>query len=231
MTKILVISDIHANLTALETVLADAGKVDEVWCLGDIAGYGPDPNECIERLCALPKLTCMMGNHDYAAITGDVSGFNSRAAIAALWTSKQLTEENRHFLAGLPREMKVDLPGARLYITHGSPDDNLWEYLFPATHSDIFGYYLKKLSVDVIGVGHSHVPFTWQAPEGTVFNPGSVGQPRDGDPRACYAVLSLAGGEVAVRHHRVGYDIETSARKVIDAGLPDTLARRLFSGE
>ena len=116
-------------------------------------------------------------------------------------------------------------------MTHGSPDDHLGEYVFPTTHSDIFDFYLKKLSVKVIALGHTHFPFIWSDKAGVVFNPGSVGQPRDGESKASYAILSIDGGRVEVEHRRVDYDIETSARKIIDAGLPASLAQRLFVGE
>ena len=118
MTRVLVISDVHANITALEAVLADAGNVDEVWCLGDIAGYGPDPNECIERIHALPGLTCMMGNHDYAAIGNmALDTFNVDAKRALLWQRDRLSEESRVFLRTLLQEPSVSGSVTRV---HGS---------------------------------------------------------------------------------------------------------------
>lgn len=116
-------------------------------------------------------------------------------------------------------------------MTHGSPDDNLWEYVYPATHSDLLGFYLKKLGVDVIALGHTHVPFVWSDGEGTVFNPGSVGQPRTGDRRASYALLKAGQTGIGVELVNVEYDVGAAARKIVEAGLPDSLARRLFTGD
>ena len=223
------ISDVHSNLEALESVLERIGA-REIYCLGDVVGYGASPNEVVDLL-KVRGATMVIGNHDVAALTYNVSEFNSRAAVAAIWTAKQLTRENREFLLALPREKRLDLAGAKAYMTHGSPDDNLWEYVYPGTHSELFGYYLRRLAVRVIALGHTHVPFAWKGPEGTVFNPGSVGQPRDSDPHASFAVLSVDGEEMRVEHHRVRYDVETSAKKILASGLPDALARRLYTGQ
>jgi putative phosphoesterase len=223
------ISDVHSNLEALQVVLDEIGG-RELYCLGDVVGYGASPNEVISLLRE-KKATCVLGNHDLAAVDSNPSGFNSRAAVAAVWTSRRLRDANRHFLAELPRELTVELAGEKVYMTHGSPDDHLGEYVFPATHSDMFDFYLKKLSVRAIALGHTHLPFAWSDRDGVVFNPGSVGQPRDGDSRASYAILTVKRGRVEVEHKRVEYDIQTSARKIIDAGLPASLAQRLFEGE
>ncbi len=223
------ISDIHSNLEALQAVLADAGE-KEVYCLGDAVGYGASPNEVIELLKERGA-TMTLGNHDFAALSGEPTGFNSKAAIAAVWTSRNLSSENRRFLSELPKNRRVSLAGLEAYIAHGSPDDNLWEYVYEATHSDLFGFYLKRLSVGLIALGHTHVPFTWSGSEGTVFNPGSVGQPRDGDPRASYAIVSVDGTRTTVEDRRVEYDIAASARKIVEAGLPEVLAKRLSTGD
>ena len=151
MTRILVISDVHANLTALKAVLADAGKVDQVWCLGDIAGYGPDPNECIETIRRLPRLTCMMGNHDYAAI-GDMAleTFNSDAKKALLWQRDRLNDSSKEFLRTLSQEVMVR---GSVSLAHGSPRDPIWEY--------ILNTLVARVNLDFFEtpwcfVGHSH---------------------------------------------------------------------------
>ncbi|MDA4113093.1 MAG: metallophosphatase family protein [Thaumarchaeota archaeon] len=222
------ISDIHSNLEALEAVLDDIGGT-EVYCLGDIVGYGASPNEVI-ALLREKGATCIIGNHDFAVLSGRVNEFNSRAVQAVTWTIRTLTEESRLFLEGLPQSRTTTLQGQKVYVTHGSPDDNLWEYVFPATHSDLLGFYLERLRVQVIALGHTHVPFIWVDRPGTVFNPGSVGQPRAGDRRASYALLKVGANGVAVEHRNVEYDVETAARKIVEVGLPDSLARRLFTG-
>lgn len=223
------ISDVHSNLEALSVVLDDIGGLS-IFCLGDTVGYGASPNEVIELLVRR-RATMIIGNHDRAALSASPATFNARAAVAVMWNSKQLTDENRQFLQGLPRERKLELAGVPLYMTHGSPDDNLGEYVYPVTHSDMFDHYLRKLGVKVIALGHTHLPFSAVDREGIVFNPGSVGQPRDGDPRASYAVLTVSDGRATVEHRRKDYDIEASAKKIIEAGLPRSLAERLFIGQ
>ncbi len=227
--KVAFISDVHSNLEALRAVLEDICPT-EVYCLGDIVGYGGSPNEVV-GLLRERGVACIIGNHDFAVLSGEVSDFNARAMQAVTWTNRVLDEKNRRFLSGLPRSRTVEVGGKKVYMTHGSPDDNLWEYVFPSTHSDLLGFYLEKLGADVIALGHTHVPFVWKGKEGVVFNPGSVGQPRAGDPRASYATLEVDGGEVSVAHRSVEYDVSAAARKIVEAGLPEVLARRLFTGD
>ncbi len=227
MATIAVISDVHANLEALEAVLRRL-TYEAIYCLGDLVDYGAQPNEVV-KLVRSRRITCVLGNHDWAALTGDTSRFNPKAAMSSIWTRKALTEETIEFLSSLPQELKPE-PATPSYFTHGSPDDRLWEYVDPRTHSDLFGHYLDKLKVRLIGLGHTHMPYVWKDEKGVVFNPGSVGQPRDGDPRASYAILSIDGGETDVRVNRVAYDVETAAAKIRDAGLPSSHADRLASG-
>jgi predicted phosphodiesterase len=243
MTKVLVISDVHANITALEAVLADAGKVDEVWCLGDIAGYGPDPNECIDRIRALPNLTCMMGNHDYAAIGNmPLEVFNIDAKKALLWQRDRLTNTSREFLRTLLQKPKVC---GDVTLVHGSPRDPIWEYIMNTLvarinldffetswclvgHSHfqvVFQYHSEKdeMSIQVPGSGEKY------ALEGRgILNPGSVGQPRDRDPRAAYAFFHP---EIKLwEPRRVKYDIPSVQKRILDAGLPARHAERLAGG-
>ncbi len=223
-----VISDVHANLEALREVLPRTDGM-EVYCLGDLVGYGANPNEVVDALRER-KVQALMGNHDHAVATGDTGMFNARAAMAAEWTARVLTGPNLAYLRSLPRELRLRLGGEEGYLTHGSPDDTLWEYVDPRTHSQLFGHYLERLRARFIGLGHTHVPFVSEEGGGTVFNPGSVGQPRDGDRRASYSVLSVAGGAVKVNNLRVKYDYEGAALKIRAAGLPGQFADRLRTG-
>jgi putative phosphoesterase len=225
----LFISDVHSNIEALRSVLARVGDVP-IFCLGDIVGYGASPNEVVDLLRER-RATCVIGNHDNAAVTGDVRRFNPRAAVAAAWTSRKLTDENRLYLAALPRERTVEMGKMKVYMTHGSPDDHLWEYVSDDTHSDVFDRYFQMLEVDVIALGHTHVPFVWSERGKTVFNPGSVGQPRVGDSRASYALLTVDGTVASVEDRVVEYDVASAARKILEAELPGQLAERLFAGE
>jgi predicted phosphodiesterase len=228
MATFAVISDVHANLEALEAVLGQVRGTD-LYCLGDLVDYGANPNEVVETVRKEARMV-IMGNHDMAATTGDTSQFNARAAISSKWTAKTLTGSNMDYLRGLPREWKSTMAGVPTYFAHGSPDDQLWEYVDPSTHRDLFGHYLTKLSVGLIGLGHTHVPYVWREPNGVVFNPGSVGQPRDGDPRASWALVTIEGDRVGVEVRRVQYDTDAAASRIRRAGLPEAHADRLSKG-
>ena len=227
--RVAFVSDIHSNLEALTAVLADYDE-GPIFCLGDIVGYGASPNEVVHLLRERGAV-CLAGNHDYAALTGDVSSFNAEAGIAALWTSRELTGESRSFLSSLPSERREEILGVKVMMAHGSPDDHLWEYVYESTHLDLFDYYLRRERVGVIALGHTHVPFVWTGKDGIVFNPGSVGQPRNGDSRSSYAVMSTDGGAISVEHRSVAYDMNSAARGIVEAGLPRVYATRLFTGQ
>lgn len=240
--RVLVISDIHANLTALEAVLEHAPEYDAAWCLGDIVGYGPDPNECVEMVRNLPELVCLIGNHDQAALGKiPLTRFNEEAQAAATWTSEQLTEASESYLLSLPG--KVSLDGYTL--AHGSPRQPIWEYILDgATARANF----EAFDTDYCLVGHSHVPlvFVQTAPKAEVepysipwshpfhmhprmiLNPGSVGQPRDMDPRAAYAILDTEDGTWMGK--RVDYDIIGVQTRMLESGLPERQALRLTGG-
>ena len=243
MTKILVISDVHANILALEAVLADAGVIDETWCLGDSVGYGPNPNECIERIRALPKLTGVMGNHDFAA-SGDsaLEIFNNEAKDALLMQRDMLTESSKNFLRTLSQKVVVR---GNVSLTHGSPRDPIWEYIMNTQTARInLGYFDTPWCF----VGHSHFQALFQVHSDTndltievptvseryelkdraILNPGSVGQPRDRDPRAAYALFYPE--EQAWEPRRVEYDIATVQKRILEAGLPSRHAERLAGG-
>ena len=236
---VLVISDIHANLTALEAVLEDARPYDEVWCLGDLVGYGPDPNEVIERIKSLPKVNCVLGNHDAAVIEKlEISAFNFDARKAILWTQSVLDTANIAFLKELPTLIEID----DFTLVHGSPRFHLWEYLIDASAAETA---FAALKTKFCLVGHSHLPISFSlnstkiiqstvlGDNVTVYldhymiiNPGSVGQPRDHDSRASYAILDRATNTV----HRVAYDILSVQRRIHQAGLSARHAQRLSSG-
>lgn len=237
----LILSDIHANLEALEAVLVDAGPVDNVIFLGDLVGYGPNPNEVVELVRALPDLTALVGNHDLAALGEvDIELFNPVAARAARWTTEQLSAENAQYLASLPpRGVSHDF-----YLAHASPRDPVWEYLEDGRQGPPnFRLFPNAAAL----VGHTHVPRIFdeieaEAPSRVygarhgdtirlqgprrILNPGGVGQPRDGDPRAAYALLE----DDRFTFRRVPYPIEETQRKIEDAGLPHELAARLAYG-
>jgi len=226
--KVAVISDVHANMEALEAVLRKVDGMD-LYCLGDFVDYGAQPNAAIDMLKERGAVA-IRGNHDDAALTGNTSLFNTRAAMGSKWTSRRLSQASREYLGGLKASMTVTLGDVPAYFAHGSPDDNLWEYVDPTTHHSLFEHYLTKLEVGLIGLGHTHVPYVWKDDTGIVFNPGSVGQPRDGDPRASYAVITIGSSGPEVEVERVDYDYKGAAAKIRKAGLPESFAERLAYG-
>lgn len=277
MTRVLVISDIHANQAALESVLAAAaGRYDTIWCLGDLVGYGPRPNECIEIVRERAAL-CVMGNHDWAVLGRpgiNVDDFNPQARQAVLWTREELKPENRRYLESLA-DMPIQPPDTQLQsilVTHASPHEPVWEYILtPTVALENFAVFNERICL----VGHTHKPavYRWQyfhmpydsdevvsagAPGGDengggmatveylqprtdgpihlatsetqrlIVNPGSVGQPRDNDARAAYALLDLQ--YMTWMYARVAYPIELTQNQIRAAKLPKRLIDRLSFG-
>jgi len=239
-----VVADIHANLAAFTAVLDDVerrGGVDELWCLGDVVGYGPDPHSCIGLLRGFNHL-CVAGNHDWAAIGRlSTSDFNPYAAAACRWTGQQLNPDDVAYLDRLPLVThKGDFT-----LVHGSPREPIREYLLsPGSAGENFAFFSSPFCL----VGHSHVPLVFEYSQtGTcsvsefldgsvlelgenrmIINPGGVGQPRDGDPRAGYAIYDSEARLVS--HYRVPYDIGATQAKMVDYGLPMPLVNRLSYG-
>lgn len=228
LMKVGLIADPHSNLAALEAVLKGMPRVDKLICVGDLVGYAAEPNEVV-KLARAKRMQTVMGNHDYAAVTRDVRGFNPFAAQAALWNAEHLHRENLEYLSNLPTRLKLTYGKQRLYVVHGSPRDPLNEYIFPDTPNRVLAELVRDLDADIIMLGHTHIPMERVIFGKLVINPGGVGQPRDRDPRASYAILNL-GKEVKVSFHRVDYDVKITAEKLETAGLPSELATRLFFG-
>jgi len=236
--RIGVVSDIHANLVALETVLAEMGPVDALWVCGDTVGYGPDPSDVLALLVER-KATLVAGNHDRAVATGeDLDLFNPPAAVAAKLHQRWLSGAERDMLAGLPRTLET----SDVTLCHGSLRDPLWEYV---TNPVSAAASLSLAKTSHCCAGHTHVPSLFRAGKepqpGRVgydkpyplaprafLNPGSVGQPRDGDPRASYAVIDTAAGTVTF--HRSTYRVDETQRRIRERGLPAIFADRLSFG-
>ena len=241
--RILIISDIHANLAAFESVLADAkNDWDYVWCLGDVVGYGPDPNECVELLRTLPNL-CLAGNHDWAALGRlDIRTFNADARKAVTWTQEALKPENTAFLDALPTTFVL----GQYTLAHGSPREPVWEYILEAPTAALN---FQHFETPYCLVGHTHTPviFKQVSDHGDtdtiqpayrqprplngyrqIINPGSVGQPRDSNPDAAYAVLEVE--RMIWEHRRVPYPIPVTQERMRRADLPERLIARLERG-
>lgn len=227
---IAVISDIHSNLTALEAVIEKLPKHDELFCLGDIIGYGPQPNEVVARLVHLRPSVALLGNHDYAVVNGDVEGFSANAAIAVEWTRRKLNEVSRGYLAALKPSATIHREGRTLALFHGSPRDPLNEYVFPGVPVAVGRSLVKDASASIVLLGHTHIPMLYRFEDDILANPGSVGQPRDGDHRASFALLTLSQGEVRFEVQRVEYNVDLVAKRILSSGLPSFLAERLYIG-
>lgn len=238
-----IIADIHANLAAFRAVLEDINKkggVDEFWCLGDTVDYGPDPRECLEILQRLHPVG-VAGNHDLAAAGKmDTSQFSPDAAISARWTADNISLEEIEYLESLP----LTLEREGFTLVHGSPFDPVWEYVVSTGIAERnFSFFRTGYCL----VGHSHIAEAFKREESRttaialtpniglvlgagrmIINPGAVGQPRDGNPDASYAIYDTEAK--MLRLHRVPYDIEATQERILRAGLPVTLATRLKEG-
>ncbi len=244
--RIGIISDIHANLVAFETVinaLRRANATERLWCIGDMVGYGPHPNECLDLLRSFDHI-CVPGNHDYGLLgKTDRENFNPDARFVLDWTAEQITAENRAYLDALPVRW---IPEERFTVVHASPRDPIWEYLLePQAARECFPYFTSPYCF----VGHTHVPAVFRqaeadgpvklvrpeadeqvrfGPARLILNPGSVGQPRDGNPQAAYAILDLDAGTLAF--HRIDYAIAQTQAVMRDLHFPKRLIARLEFG-
>mgnify|MGYP000489456596 CR=1 FL=1 len=214
-----VLSDLHANLPALEAVLSDVPTVDAMVCAGDVVGYNPWPGECVEAMRGRDVPT-VMGNHDRMTVSGGNFRGNGMAAAGVTYARRQLADDQLEWLADLPEDRHL-LDG-RVRVVHGHPADPD-RYTYP----EAFGPHLLG-DADVLVMGHTHVQAHEVYEDGVVMNPGSVGQPRDGDPRAAYALLDLA--DHSVEERRVEYDVGAVQDAIGEAGLPRRTGSRLEQG-
>lgn len=239
--SILIISDIHANLAAFEAVLADSeGQWETIWCLGDLTGYGPNPNECVDLLRQYDHIS-LSGNHDWAVLDKlDINSFNDEAQFVVRWTQSVLRDDVRTYLESLP----PFLVQAPFTLAHASPRQPIWEYILDTQTAAVnFGFFDTPYCL----VGHTHVPGFFDQEESQVIprypdyenpiqfnhtrrimNPGSVGQPRDIDPRAAYALLNPE--TLSWEYRRVAYPIAETQAQMRAIGIPNRLVERLAVG-
>lgn len=241
--RVALLSDIHANLAALEAVLASIGTVDAMWHLGDVVGYGAEPNEVIARLEA-EGVVGVRGNHDAAALgAADIDLFNPAARQALEWTREAISDRGLTWLAALPERRVIE----DFLLVHGSPRQPIWEYVTTGEAARIGIEALSRHGAATGLHGHTHVPVAWVEANGIVealeptdgwtfgyrgrgalLNPGSVGQPRDGDPRAAWCVIDT--GEAEATWHRIEYPIAVTQSRMAAVGMPSFLIRRLSVG-
>lgn len=240
--RILIISDIHSNFEAIQAVVNYAGEIDAVWCLGDLVGYGPDPDGCIDLIKSLPNLSCIRGNHD-AAILGemDVRLFNQEARSTIDWQLSKLSPKNIEFLKSLPDRLSI----SKCLLVHGSPRYPVWEYILdPFVARVNFNFFQE----DFCFVGHSHQALMchwdrinekmnwndnlngqiYNPKPRTIINPGSVGQPRDNDPRASFGIFDDETNKFEL--FRIDYPFHITQQRISENNLPEKNAVRLASG-
>lgn len=241
--RLALFSDVHGNKLALEAVLADIAHlgIERIYCLGDLVGYGPDPNGVVDimRDRGIPSL---LGNYDEGIgwDTGDCGCFYPDDLAKAIgkasyeYTAAEVTADRKAYLRGLPRELHVQLGRRRLHLVHGSPR-RINEYLLKDRDERTYLRLAEAESDDILAFGHTHVAWSREYGGKLFVNSGSVGRPKDGDPRAMYVIVSantgvLSGGGTGVEIRRVSYDVEATAAAIIAAGLPGELADMLRSG-
>jgi putative phosphoesterase len=235
--RIAILSDIHANITALEAVLDDVKQqhVEATYCLGDLVGYAPFPNEVIDRIQS-DAIPTIMGNYDDGVgHDRDECGCAYRdpeeqrlGDISLQWTKKTVTPERKAFLQSLKAEIRFEADGKRFRLVHGSPR-RMNEYLFEDRPLSSFQRLAATSEADVLVFGHTHKPYTKCVDNVLFVNAGSIGRPKDGDPRACYVVLDTSG-DVNVEFHRIPYDVQTVATAIRQSELPDHFATDVATG-
>lgn len=228
MKKIGILADIHANLDALEAVLEDMPRVHKTICAGDLVGYGSQPNEVIE-LVKSKRILTSVGNHDHAVGTGNFESLSELAATAARWTYEELNDESLEFLKKLKQKIEIEVEGYDIFVTHGTPRNPLNEYMFPGASNRALVNMTQGVDADIIISGHTHVPLERVIQGKLILNPGSVGQPRDRNPKASYMMIKL-GRKKEIIHKRVSYDAGETERKIKDSGLPEEFGTRLHFG-
>ncbi|MFB6215892.1 MAG: metallophosphoesterase, partial [Candidatus Aenigmatarchaeota archaeon] len=224
------ISDIHSNMVALSRVLEELENKnpDYILCLGDIVGYGPQPNEVCEELRERENVIAVKGNHDQAVLSGDTEKLNEAATQAVKWTREKIDENNLQFLKSLNRYEALEFEQFHVFAVHGSPRDYLNEYVYEDTPEEELEEMFEETKAHLIATGHTHIPYVREVGTRLFMNAGSVGQPRDRDRRSSYVVIDTE--ERSVNIQRVPYDVEETAGSIKSSRLPDSLGERLYYG-
>ncbi|MBU3902241.1 MAG: metallophosphatase family protein [Candidatus Thermoplasmatota archaeon] len=222
--KLGIISDVHSNVVALKKVLSELKDVEMIIHAGDVVGYNPYPNEVV-KIFREKNIFSLLGNHDMAVITGDTSNLNHVAAETVRWTRNVLSDTNIGFLKSLKKREKIKIGKTNITVIHGSPwnDD---EYVY---ENDLSKKFLDEVNAEILVYGHTHVPCLKKFGNGIIINPGSIGQPRDGNPKASFAAFDTDKKSADIK--RTNYDIKAVTQKIMEYRLPDILAYRLPLGE
>lgn len=204
------------------------GEMDKIVCSGDLVGFGPRPNQVIE-LIESKQVIAVLGDHDHAVATEKFDFLDELSKKVAKWTHNELKDENRDFLDGLPQKVEVNVEERKIFAVHGTPKNPLDECLYPGASNLTMVHATQMVNSDVIVLGHTHVPMKKMIQGKLVINPGSVGQPRDRNPKASYAILKV-GEDLEADTKRVSYDIEETEQIIRDSGLPKKFGTRLHFG-
>jgi putative phosphoesterase len=240
MERITIISDIHANIHALEAVLQDIHEqgFENVYCLGDLVGYGVYPNQVVERIRS-EQIPTIMGNYDQGVGSdSDDCGCAYRDAFSEAlgkrsiaWSNQHTSAENKAFLRGLVSQIPLDIGKLRVLLVHGSPR-KINEYLFEDRRDASLERLMDTAGADVLVCGHTHLPYHRVLPSGRqVINAGSVGKPKDGDPRACYLTLAMVDGKLVSNFRRIPYPVDQAAAAIHDTEMPEEYADMLLAGK
>jgi putative phosphoesterase len=233
--RIGLIADIHANLQAFQAVLSDlhTRQVDMIWNMGDFIGYGPNPEEVIQKNRQAYILS-ILGNYDEKVLrlkkTGKINTRNPLKRFAFQWALEQLSGSSLGYLRSLPRSLRMRIYDWNIMLVHGSPDSNK-EHITPSIPEERLLKFVEKYHSNIIICGHSHQPFARQIEKSWFINPGSVGRQDDGDYRASYALLELQASILQVEHYRLDYDIDGAIKEISHKNLPGEFSRMLQSGK
>jgi putative phosphoesterase len=233
--KVALIGDVHANLPALEAVLPHAARrrPEAIWNVGDFVGYGAFPDEVVKRLRE-PSIVSIVGNYDLKALAArkkqkELKGKRAEKWLAFRWAYEKLSKKSRGFLRSLPEEIRLEAEGWRILLTHGSPESNK-EHLWPNTPVERLRELAAMAEADAVLCGHSHQAFARKVAGVWFINPGSVGRPDDGDPRASYAILTITRRGIRTTHYRVAYDVGRAVAAIRERGLSESFAQMLLQG-
>lgn len=227
--KLAFISDIHSNLHAFENVLKkiDVLSIDEIFCLGDIVGYNAFPKECV-NIIRNRNIKSVIGNHDFATVHGKISWFNRLGVVGIKYSKEKLDKDDINFLKTLSYKSTFERDGITFYLTHGSPRDNLFEYVHPYFSIDKLKEIGRNVPSDVIIMGHTHVQMEAEVDNRLFLNPGSVGQPRDGISKSSFMVFDTS--DRSSKWFRITYDIDSACKAIYENDLPRILCEKLRTG-
>ncbi|MDD5417299.1 MAG: metallophosphoesterase family protein [Candidatus Nanoarchaeia archaeon] len=230
MQKLIIVSDIHANLSAMQAFVKNLDmEHDKIINCGDLIGYYAHPNECLKIAQEL-NMDSVIGEHEYALLNNDISFMNNFSRDALRYAKSVISKENIDYIKTFQDNIRFEFEGKKFYVSHSAPGFPIWKSVPPGTSANIYNEMFEKVNSDIIIMGHTHQPFVHRFKNGLIINPGSAGQPRDSNPRPSYIELNVEDEKVNVEIKRFTYDIEETRKSVFMQGLPNFLSERLYMG-